>query len=77
MEIKLYEKKEKKESEVIVAVRHDKMGISLVAVNEEGAEIIGGFLLTLKPNGKIKLYPNINSCLGFPHDDEGRLVLED
>lgn len=50
--------------------------VAVVAVDENGIEIPGGYLAFISPDGKIGRYPCVNDELGFQLDKHRRIIEE-
>jgi len=75
MKFKIYKPKEEKE-EIFFKLEQERDSIKLVAVDEEGKVISDGYILRIKTNGRIYLYPAINEKTGLSLDEEGRIKLD-
>lgn len=68
----------KQRRNITLDLRHDDEGdIAVVAVDENGNDIIGGWLVYITRDGKIGRYPDVDESLGFQLDEEGRIVEEE
>ena len=71
MKIKVYDTAV---DEGVVQLKLQQCGsiVEVIAVDKEGRKVRDGYLLTLSSDG-IKLCEGVNSELGFPRDEKGRL----
>jgi len=51
-------------------------GVSLKAVDRNGCTVPQGDLLTIGPDGTVRLNTSVNLTLGFPLTTEGRLSIK-
>lgn len=68
---------EKKSIEATVRLKMRRSGddvVQIVAVDESGATISGGLLLSIDPKG-VELMPNVSEHLLFDRDSKGKILV--
>jgi hypothetical protein len=68
---------EKEEIVRLKLIDNDWDDIRLYAVDEDGGQVDGGWLLKFKSNGTILRVPRVSDKLGFVLDARGRIEFED
>ena len=76
MKLKVYGEKEE-DMVVRLKLEQDIWGINVVAVDGNGKEIPGGYLLTFRYDGTIYRSRSLNPLLGFKLNDKYEILLKD
>ena len=76
MELLAYEGKQKsKEKPIYIRVMENRCGVEIIACDENGETLGGGYLLTITPKG-IKRESSVAASFGFPLDKMGHIKIE-
>lgn len=79
MKFKIFKEKQEwkeKEKEVYLKLREDSDGdVILIAVDEDGCPILGGYILDVSPTKGVCLRMSVNEEIGLPLDSNGSVII--
>ena len=75
MKVEVFNDTPEEEVKLRLALQQELDGVSLIAVNEKGHPLYGGYLLTVQHDGRICLHSDVNETLGLKLGCYGRVAL--